>query len=135
MEDEGEVFRKGNMLLGPDEMEGEYAREKIRKEVSLSILSKLTLFHFLSAIVRKPQPLPSNKFMTILVSKSDNLSTILGHHLQPKIPQTSATSICTRSMEPMSPVGLGQNSPIAQDAASPMITRRPLATTWSEHIR
>lgn len=34
VEEEGEVFRKGNVLLGPDEMEGEYAGEDLRKEVS-----------------------------------------------------------------------------------------------------
>ena len=34
VEEEGEVFRKGTILLGPDEMEGEYAGEELRKEVS-----------------------------------------------------------------------------------------------------
>ena len=33
MEEEGEVFRKGTVLLGPAEMEGEYAGEELRKEV------------------------------------------------------------------------------------------------------
>ena len=33
MEEEGEVFRKGQVLLGPEEMEGEYAGEELRKEV------------------------------------------------------------------------------------------------------
>lgn len=31
--EEGEVFRKGNALLGPEEMEGEYAGEELRREV------------------------------------------------------------------------------------------------------
>lgn len=31
--EEGEVFRKGNLLLGPNEMEGEYAGEDLRIEV------------------------------------------------------------------------------------------------------
>ena len=34
--EEGEVFRKGTVLLGPAEMEGEYAGEELRKEVSQS---------------------------------------------------------------------------------------------------
>ena len=38
--EEGEVFRKGTVLLGPAEMEGEYAGEELRKEVS-KILTKL----------------------------------------------------------------------------------------------
>jgi len=33
VEEEGEVFRKGAVLLGPEEMEGEYAGEELRKEV------------------------------------------------------------------------------------------------------
>lgn len=30
------MFRKGTVLLGPEEMEGEYAGEELRKEVSRS---------------------------------------------------------------------------------------------------
>jgi len=33
MAEEGEIFRKGNILLGPDEMEGEYAGDELRIEV------------------------------------------------------------------------------------------------------
>ncbi|EJD08451.1 uncharacterized protein FOMMEDRAFT_101852 [Fomitiporia mediterranea MF3/22] len=33
VEEEGEVFRKGNILLGPDEMEGEYDGEELRIEL------------------------------------------------------------------------------------------------------
>jgi len=33
VEEEGEVFRRGTILLGPEEMEGEYAGEELRKEV------------------------------------------------------------------------------------------------------
>ena len=33
VEEEGEVFRKGNVLLGPDEMEGDYDGEELRIEV------------------------------------------------------------------------------------------------------
>lgn len=34
VEEEAEVFRKGTVLLGPEEMEGEYAGEELRIEVS-----------------------------------------------------------------------------------------------------
>ncbi len=34
--EEGEIFRKGNKLLGPEEMEGEYAGEELRIEVRTS---------------------------------------------------------------------------------------------------
>ena len=47
VEEEGEVFRKGTVLLGPEEMEGEYAGEELRKEVcilvDLSFIFVLTL--------------------------------------------------------------------------------------------
>lgn len=44
VEEEGEVFRKGSVLLGPEEMEGEYAGDDLRKEVGpcLSSLSHTT---------------------------------------------------------------------------------------------
>lgn len=35
MEEEGEVFRKGAVLLTEEEMEGEYAGEELRKEVRI----------------------------------------------------------------------------------------------------
>lgn len=34
VEEEGEVFRKGTVLLGPEEMEGEFDGEELRREVS-----------------------------------------------------------------------------------------------------
>ncbi|KAF9016025.1 hypothetical protein BDZ89DRAFT_1166498 [Hymenopellis radicata] len=43
--EEGEVFRKGAVLLGPEEMEGEYAGEELRKEL-------------LEAMVERPPPRP-----------------------------------------------------------------------------
>ncbi|KAF7984923.1 hypothetical protein HWV62_9827 [Athelia sp. TMB] len=45
VEEEGEVFRKGNVLLGPNEMEGEYAGEDLRIEL-------------LEAMVERPPPRP-----------------------------------------------------------------------------
>ncbi|TFK36219.1 hypothetical protein BDQ12DRAFT_687045 [Crucibulum laeve] len=45
VEEEGEVFRKGQILLGPEEMEGEYAGEDLRKEL-------------LEAMVERPPPRP-----------------------------------------------------------------------------
>ena len=68
----------------------------------------------------KSHPPPSNKSMTILVSKSGNLSIILGHRLQPKIyPQEPAKPpprlYVSRigSTEQMASAGSRQNSPIA----------------------
>lgn len=41
MTEEGEVFRKGAALLTPEEMEGEYDSEELRKEVSRSSIAKV----------------------------------------------------------------------------------------------
>ncbi|KAJ7869037.1 hypothetical protein B0H13DRAFT_2063520, partial [Mycena leptocephala] len=43
VEEEGEVFRKGTALLGPEEMDGEYAGEDLRREL-------------LEALVERPPP-------------------------------------------------------------------------------
>ncbi|KAI9455533.1 histidine phosphatase superfamily-domain-containing protein [Boletus coccyginus] len=43
VEEEGEIFRKGTVLLGPEEMEGEYAGEDLRREL-------------LEAMVERPPP-------------------------------------------------------------------------------
>ncbi|CAK5276830.1 unnamed protein product [Mycena citricolor] len=45
VEEEGEVFRKGTILLGPEEMDGEYAGEDLKKEL-------------LEAMVERPPPRP-----------------------------------------------------------------------------
>ena len=52
VEEEGEVFRKGTVLLGPEEMEGEYAGEELRKEVGITSSS----IFFLSLIVPSEAP-------------------------------------------------------------------------------
>jgi len=35
VEEEGEIFRKGAILLGPEEMEGDHAGEDLRREVNV----------------------------------------------------------------------------------------------------
>ena len=37
VEEEGEVFRKGSVLLGPEEMEGDYDGEELRVGVSFRL--------------------------------------------------------------------------------------------------
>jgi len=46
VEEEGEIFRKGAVLLGPEEMEGEYAGEELRREVSASVVQLGTHFDY-----------------------------------------------------------------------------------------
>jgi len=42
VEEEGEVFRKGIVLLGPAEMEGDYAGEELRREVRARSISNVS---------------------------------------------------------------------------------------------
>ncbi|KAJ7616131.1 hypothetical protein FB45DRAFT_935338 [Roridomyces roridus] len=56
VEEEGEVFRKGNILLGPEEMDGEYAGDELRIEL-------------LEAMVERPPPRPVNESFGIDASE------------------------------------------------------------------
>lgn len=52
VEEEGEIFRKGNVLLGPEEMEGEWEGDELRKEVNIILVYDsrgVTDIYFLSA--------------------------------------------------------------------------------------
>ena len=40
VEEEGEVFRLGIVLLGPEEMDGDYAGEDLRREVCISFFTQ-----------------------------------------------------------------------------------------------
>ena len=64
VEEEGEIFRKGAVLLGPEEMEGEYAGEELRREVRLGPCPCLypsqshhpLIAQLLEAMVERPPP-------------------------------------------------------------------------------
>ncbi|KAL1716168.1 hypothetical protein EV715DRAFT_255322 [Schizophyllum commune] len=58
VEEEGEVFRKGTVLLGPEEMEGEYAGEELRREL-------------LEAMVERPPPREVNEDGTRLIEDDE----------------------------------------------------------------
>lgn len=68
--EEGEVFRKGTVLLGPEELEGEYDGEELRKEVrhrGLFSLFKLYTHliprkQLLEAMVERPPPRTIDEF-------------------------------------------------------------------------
>lgn len=62
-EEEGEIFRKGIVLLGPAEMEGDYAGEELRREVRaikivILCLNNSHFFQLLEAMVERPPPRP-----------------------------------------------------------------------------
>ncbi|KAG7440205.1 RNI-like protein [Guyanagaster necrorhizus] len=85
VEEEGEVFRKGTVLLGPEEMEGEYAGEELRKEL-------------LEAMVERPPPRSVEELSLEIPHPSSN------SHSNPGTPTeeqpTSPTTAAPRSYIP-----------------------------------
>ncbi|KAF5364866.1 hypothetical protein D9757_013043 [Collybiopsis confluens] len=78
--EEGEVFRKGNVLLGPEEMEGEYAGEELRREL-------------LEAMVERPAPRQLDDvddYETPFVMPGSGSSTPL---MSPATPTASSTPL------------------------------------------
>ncbi len=68
VEEEGEIFRKGIVLLGPAEMEGDYAGEELRREVrpergcnSVSLLFSFFFFTVARSHGRKATTASINK--------------------------------------------------------------------------
>lgn len=77
VEEEGEVFRKGTVLLGPEEMEGEYAGEELRKEVgilssAIFFPSLIVPFKLLEAMVERPPPRSVEDFSLELPHPTSN---------------------------------------------------------------
>ncbi|KII85687.1 hypothetical protein PLICRDRAFT_178724 [Plicaturopsis crispa FD-325 SS-3] len=115
VEEEGEVFRKGTVLLGPDEMEGEYAGEDLRKEL-------------LEAMVERPPPRPV----------FDEELPINGEHLEqqhptspaeqkkppprPYMPRSRSSSSILTVTSPTTAQGSTSQSPLT---ASPSSSSRP----------
>ncbi|KAJ3732761.1 hypothetical protein DFJ43DRAFT_1072791 [Lentinula guzmanii] len=80
--EEGEVFRKGNVLLGPEEMEGEYDGEELRREL-------------LEAMVERPAP------RSLHIDDTDEYGSILTPSpLSPTSTPISSTPLST----PLTPV-------------------------------
>ncbi|KAF8804912.1 RNI-like protein [Phlegmacium glaucopus] len=77
--EEGEVFRKGTILLGPAEMEGEYAGEELRKEL-------------LEAMVERPPPRPlTDEFGIEVISGLGDLPVTADR--SPNIPMATSPTI------------------------------------------
>ncbi|KAK0199598.1 hypothetical protein DFS33DRAFT_1267449 [Desarmillaria ectypa] len=84
VEEEGEVFRKGTVLLGPEEMEGEYAGEELRKEL-------------LEAMVERPPPRSVEDFSLEPPHSSSNL------HSNPGTPTEEQPTSPTMTPKPYIP--------------------------------
>ncbi|PPQ96897.1 hypothetical protein CVT26_005882 [Gymnopilus dilepis] len=90
VEEEGEVFRKGQVLLGPEEMEGEYAGEELRKEL-------------LEAMVERPPPRPlTDEYgLDVISSMPDPNLPERSPNRSPSIP--AATSPTSENANPKPP--------------------------------
>jgi len=130
------VFRKGNVLLGPNEMEGEYAGEDLRievgtliKAVRVRVQTKL-LLQLLEAMVERPPPRPLvDEFgMELDLIPREELSPLLSPELpdETKKPAPRPYISRARSSEAVSPVvghprtpPLPSLSPIISSPVSP----------------
>lgn len=131
VEEEGEVFRRGTILLGPEEMEGEYAGEELRKEL-------------LEAMVERPPPRPltddfgieiipgsmnfEDQRSTSSVPPSDPSPTIETPKPSPRpyISRTRSTSSSIMSL--ISPVGTDHpdlNGPVVESLVSATLSLSP----------
>ena len=136
---------RGNVQLGPDEMEGDFARGKLRKEVSFFYLINPIKINFLSASRshgRKAAPPPLQQVydsfgIEVRQPFDNSRSSSPTKDLPSGICQTSTTSIrITNRLDRTSVIrGLEAEFSNSHDPPSPMIAGRPLATTWSEYIR
>ncbi|KAK0443366.1 uncharacterized protein EV420DRAFT_1649300 [Desarmillaria tabescens] len=108
VEEEGEVFRKGTVLLGPEEMEGEYAGEELRKEL-------------LEAMVERPPPRSVEDFSLELPQSSSNSHSNPGTPTeeQPTSPPTTPRPYISRRTSSGSLMSLV--SPTSPRLASPVI--------------
>ncbi|KAJ3842459.1 hypothetical protein F5878DRAFT_555797 [Lentinula raphanica] len=83
--EEGEVFRKGNILLGPEEMEGEYDGEELRREL-------------LEAMVERPAP------RSLHVDDTDDYGSVLTPSaLSPTATSPLPSPLSTPLPTPLSP--------------------------------
>ncbi|KAG5637415.1 hypothetical protein H0H81_004673 [Sphagnurus paluster] len=127
--EEGEVFRKGTVLLGPEEMEGEYAGEDLRKEL-------------LEAMVERPPPRPfQDDFLldSMEHSRSEETPPVSpSESEQPKPPprpyisrsrsssNNSILSVISPTIPSLSPRDSGVKNPLGQTGtSSPVLGIKP----------
>ncbi|GBE84362.1 hypothetical protein SCP_0603410 [Sparassis crispa] len=114
VEEEGEVFRKGTVLLGPEEMEGEYDGEELRRELLEAMVERppprAVVDDFGTEIPPEPTPLPA--------SPQDGKSFDLKLPPRPYIRRSRSSSSTTNSGD-ASPTA--ENSPISPGGTSPAV--------------
>ncbi|KAK2467301.1 hypothetical protein APHAL10511_000536 [Amanita phalloides] len=110
--EEGEVFRKGTVLLGPEEMEGEYDGEELRREL-------------LEAMVERPPPRPvTDEFKLEIMSGVPEPEPRVGH-LAPEPLRQPPRPYISRRASLQSPTASSQSSPLASPIASDVRSHHP----------
>ncbi|KAF5354240.1 hypothetical protein D9756_006991 [Leucocoprinus leucothites] len=120
VEEEGEVFRKGTVLLGPEELEGEYDGEELRKEL-------------LEAMVERPPPRAIDEFGMDGVLIPDLSQDPFNTPLSPTAPSVGSPTVQSPAFD-FSSNGNGLSSPTEQPSKPPprpYIPRRSSASTTS----
>lgn len=92
VEEEGEVFRKGAVLLGPEEMEGEYAGDDLRKELLDTMVE------------RQPRPRPIDEFGFANMDEEDQMN-VTRRERQSSVSSNSSSILTSSQSGPLSPTG------------------------------
>jgi protein phosphatase 1 regulatory subunit 37 len=105
------VFRKGIVLLGPEEMDGDYAGEDLRREVCvfLSFLQNMTLIFakLLEAMVERPPPRPLTDEFGLEILNTPR--EMIVH--SPTTMTSTSTDPSSNTHTPLTSAGESQNAP------------------------
>ncbi|KZT25850.1 RNI-like protein [Neolentinus lepideus HHB14362 ss-1] len=124
--EEGEIFRKGNVLLGPEEMEGEYAGEELRREL-------------LEVEVERPPPRPIiDEFGMEIPQPADGSVSEAPEEKKPSPrPYVSRRTSTSSSIISLKTQGLASPRPGSDSEASPapvLSTASPASAVSPGHV-
>lgn len=127
------MFRKGQVLLGPEEMEGEYPGEDLRKEVyiypsPITILPNVTSpCQLLEAQLERPPPRPiTDDFLEggPMPPYEDPIGSAPSTPIIEDAPKPPPRPYISRSRSSSAAVG-GPDSPLTPTHGSPVVPGRP----------
>ncbi|KAF9238210.1 hypothetical protein BU15DRAFT_88452 [Melanogaster broomeanus] len=116
VEEEGEIFRKGAVLLGPEEMEGEYAGEELRRELLEAMVERAPprgiIDDFGMELSVQTPPL-EDASLSSPTTEDPQLQKVLPRPYLSRNRSTSTNSVQTVSdiQSPLSPTGMTPTSP------------------------
>ncbi|KAJ3888987.1 hypothetical protein GG344DRAFT_67487 [Lentinula edodes] len=125
--EEGEVFRKGNVLLGPEEMEGEYDGEELRREL-------------LEAMVERPAPRSlriddPDDYGPSISSPSTPLASHPEHDLRLTSPSSSMSSMSDGTAPTQEITASSAAADVSSSSSFAMLGEddRRMSNTWACH--